>query len=592
MNRPRLAVGAVVLATCLMAIFLPAGYVTNLIYVGLASIVTMGLVLLIGVGGMTSFGQAAFVGTGAYASAYVTTRYGLPAPAGLLASVAATGIAASLLGLLTMRLKAWYLPLGTLACGLAIYYYFGTAEMLRGHTGFGNIPPLSVGPLSLIDERSSAIAVWIVSGLCTVLMINLLDSRTGRAMRTLRGRVVMGEAFGLNTAWLRFRLFVLSALLASVSGWLYVHIVRFVNPSPFSLTASMDYLFMAVVGGAGSIWGAFLGALILVTSRQWLVETLPQLIGTQASYEMVVFGLTLILLLQRTRNGLVPFVQRCFPKTRTAEVPDTAAPPLARLDTGPAPVLSVRGVSKSFGGLKAVSDLDFEVRTGEVVGLIGPNGAGKSTLFNVVTGVLPADGGEILFAGRRLERLPSRAMVRLGLARTFQHVQLRSDLSCGDNVAIGAHIRTRSGMLRSMLRLDRAEENSVSAEAQRQLARVGLSEEYHVPAGELSLGQQRLVEIARALAADPRILMLDEPAAGLRHQEKQALAALLNSLRGEGRGILIVEHDMEFLMSIADRVVVMVSGAKLTEGAPAGVQRDPRVIEAYLGAEPEAQLVS
>jgi branched-chain amino acid transport system permease protein len=581
-----------VLVACAMAALLPATYVTNIIYIGLASIVALGLVILIGIGGVTSFGQAAFVGTGAYASAYATTQFAVSPILGLLASLAVTGIAAAVLGLLTMRLKAWYLPLGTLACGLALYYYFGTAQMLGGHTGFGGIPPLSVAGYSLIGERESAVVVWLMAGLCAVVLINLLDSRTGRAMRSLRGRVVMGEAFGIDTTWLRFRLFVLSALFAGISGWLYVHIVRFVNPSPFSLTASMDYLFMAVIGGAGSIWGAFLGALILVTSRQWLVETLPGLIGTQASYEMIVFGLALILLLQRTRNGLVPFIQRLFPGNRRATPPRTDGAPLARLpDTG-SNILNVRGLSKTFGGLKAVSEVSFDVRPGEIVALIGPNGAGKSTMFNLITGVLQADAGEVTFCGRRLDMLPSHKMVRLGLARTFQHVQLRSDLSSGGNVAIGGHVRTASGMLKSMLRLDRAEEASLATEAQHQLQRVGLPEAYHVPAGDLALGQQRLVEIARALAADPKILMLDEPAAGLRHQEKQGLAKLLSELRGHGMGILIVEHDMNFLMSLADRVVVMVSGAKLTEDVPARVQKDPRVIEAYLGVDAEARHVA
>ena len=561
----------------------PPFWVTLANYIGIAAIVVIGLVVLTGVGGMTSFGQASFVGFGAYTTAILTVHAGMSPWLTLPAALVVSAVAALAIGAITLRLSGHYLAVGTIAWSVSLYYTFANLDLFGRNDGISAIPPLSFGAVRLVDGRLYFTVIWIGVVLAALATGNLLDSRAGRAIRTLHGGALAAASFGVNTPRARMLAFVYAAVLAAFAGWLYAHMQRSVNPTPFGLNAGIDYLLMAVVGGAAHIPGALLGAGLFTVVNDVLQDLLPKLIGTQGNFETIVFGAILVLALQASPQGIWPHIARARPRSHRAP-PDAARLPPRAMPPRGAPVLAVHGLSRSFGGLDAVNDLDFSLAAGEIVGLIGPNGAGKSTTFNLLTGVDRPSAGAVEFLGRSLMGLSARAIARLGIARTFQHVKLVASMSVIENVVIGAHLRGRAGPVRGVLRLDRAEEARLYAEAARQLARVGLAPHADRLATSLPLGQQRVVEIARALCLDPVLFLLDEPAAGLRHSEKAELAALLRRLQGEGMTILLVEHDMEFVMNVTDRLVVMDFGTKLAEGTPDRVRCDPAVIEAYLGS--------
>ena len=570
----------------LPALPVPDFWISQSCYIGMYAMVVLGLVLLTGVSGLTSFGQAAFVGVGAYTAAFMTVTLAGYAWLALLAGIGITVVAALALGAITLRMSGHYLPLATIAWGLALNYTMANMDWLGKYDGIVGIPTLHIGSIDLGTGRGLHVLIWAFALAAALSVTHLLDSRPGRAIRSIKGGSTMPEAMGVSTFRYKLVAFVIAGVFASISGWLFAFFQRTVNPTPFSLGKGIEYLFMAVLGGVSHVWGAFLGAAVVKLTEDQLQVLLPKIIGTSGNFETIVFGIVLVVVLKYAPDGLWSFAGRWLPVKQRQRDWDNAAPLAARPKpaSGEA-LLQVDKVRKEFGGLVAVNDVSFDIRAGDIVALIGPNGAGKSTTFNLVTGVLALTSGAVTFRGGSIGGMASRNIAALGISRTFQHVKMNADMTVLENVALGGHLRGRAGTARAMLRMDREEERRLFAEAERQLARIGMADRMNEVAGNLAMGPQRLMEIARALCTDPALLLLDEPAAGLRHKEKQALAQVLRQLKSEGMSLLLVEHDMDFVMGLADRIVVMEFGTKLMEGTPAQVQASPEVRAAYLGTE-------
>ncbi|MET0868524.1 MAG: branched-chain amino acid ABC transporter ATP-binding protein/permease [Pseudorhodoplanes sp.] len=559
----------------------PSYWLTLLIYIGIASLVCVGLCIMTGYAGITSFGQAAFVGVGAYTTALLTTAAQLSPWLSLPVSIAVTVICAFAIGWITVRLSGHYLVLGTFAWSIGLYYVFANVSVLGGYNGITGLPQLFYP--SGADERVPFnILIWLFVALSLLVSINILDSRPGRAIRAVRSKA-MAESFGIDTSYYKLIVFVLAAGAAGLAGWLHAHFLRFVNPNPFHLNASVEYLFMAIIGGVGNLIGAIAGSLIVVVSKSWLQGALPSLIKVSGNYEIVAFGIVVLLLLHFSPKGvmaLLPRTIRLYSRLRKRsawKLPQSTKP------AHQTEVLRLENVTKNFGGLRAVDNVSFSIGAAEIVALVGPNGAGKSTLFDLMSGLAPLTSGSVRLLNERIEGLPARTIAGRGLSRTFQHTHLRADMTVLENVALGGHLRSRAGSLRAAFRLDRAEEAALLTEAAGHIEQLGLGASMDAPAGTLALGQQRIVEVARSLMADPILVLLDEPAAGLRYREKQELTSAIREMRQRGISVLLVEHDLEFVGQIADRVIVLDFGTRIAEGTPDAIIKDPRVIEAYLG---------
>jgi branched-chain amino acid transport system permease protein len=461
--------------------------------------------------------------------------------------------------------------------------------------------------------------VWAFALGVIFLSRNIVDSRVGRALRAIHGSESAAAALGVHTARYKVSVFALSAVFASLAGSLYAHYLLFVNPPPFSFKFSIELLVMVMIGGLAHIWGALFGAALITILGESLRATIPLLMGhASGEYEIIAFGLILMATMIALPEGLWPWLTATADRLnrgRKAENPGHvpgsvgangfAAPTAsaregtqaglsisslqgqARHGEPPDPILEVERLSKAFAGLQALSHVSFAVHPREILAIIGPNGAGKTTLFNVIAGALPPSGGTVRFLGQPIQHLASNRIATNGLIRTFQNVRLFANMTVRENVMVGLHHRTRAGMAAAALRLpwEQTEERAIRSEAGRLLVMTGLGGLADIAAANLPFGQQRVVEVTRALAADPTILLLDEPGAGLSAGERERLRDLVRRIRASGVTVLLVEHDMDLVMDLADRIVVLNYGEKIAEGTPAEIQNNPEVVAAYLGGD-------
>jgi branched-chain amino acid transport system permease protein len=604
MRMKNLFTAAVLVAVVLLLPrFVTSNYWLNLINLAISfAIACLGLNIVLGYAGQLSLAQAAFWGVGAYTSAILTTQLGLPVWAGMFAAFFVAAFFGVLLGIPTLKLSGHYLAMATIGFGIILQLILVNAVWLtNGSDGIPKIPAPWIGPLEMKDPGTIFYVAVVSLVLLTWGAVHIKDSRVGRAFMAIRENEMAAGTAGVDTTYYKIMAFALSAGYAGFGGWLFAHSgSHYISPDTFSFDQSVIMLVMAVLGGNGSAIGSIVGAILLTL--------LPEVLRFLKDSYMMVYAAGIVLIMIFMPSGIAGLVKNLPVSVRlrewwrsgstaarqvaaAASAPKGAdgAPPAAFCDCPGSDevLLAVKGLAKHFGALRAVDGVDMEVRRGMIHALIGPNGSGKTTILNMLSGLYVPTAGEILLEGKAIGGRKSYHITSQGVARTFQNIRLFGELSVLENVLIGQHGHARSGLFASVLRppAQKAEEAGMRKKALEMLAFVGLKGKEFAQANSLPYGQQRLLELARALASDPKLLLLDEPAAGLNAAETDALVELLCQICERGITILLVEHDMSLVMNVSDHITVLNFGRKIAEGSAEEVEHNQEVIDAYLGRE-------
>ncbi len=584
MRHLRYLVAAVAIAV--FPLVSPNPYFINLAQdAAIVAIGAIGLNILLGLSGQLSLGQAGFLALGAYGSGVLSTNYGWPLWATLPVSLSLSALAGGVIGLVALRTRTHYLAMVTLAFGYIVEILSQRwVGITGGSMGLIGVPQLNFGDFG----NGATYFFWAVAAaLLLVQMMNdyAMRSRFGRSLHAIKESESFALTVGIDAARWRSLVFVVSAVTAGLSGFFFAHQSGYVSSDAFGLDRSIALLIAVVIGGLGSAYGPLLGAIILVMLNQL----------TAGLYEIsfYIFGGILLVVMLFFPAGAVGAVSRLFRRRSTAR-PVAAAAPADPAQPAPAvaastpagePILELQDVTKSYSGVVAVSAVSLKVMPGTVHAVIGPNGAGKSTLINVISGLYQPDSGSIRFLGRDITRLKPHHRANLGLTRTFQNLQLIGTLTVAENVMLG--LQRRKGFVPGWLRwlISDTEERTDRADALRLLRFFNIERLADSLPGDLPYGHRKLCELARALAQRPTMLFLDEPIAGLNEGEALDIMAKIRGLKALGVTVLLVEHNMSFVMELSDTVTVLDYGKKIGEGPPAAVKRDPAVIAAYLGTE-------
>ena len=554
-------------------------------YAAIFAIAAIGLSLLMGNVNQISLGQSGFFGIGAYAVASLTTAWNLPPwlswPLAMLIGIGVATLVGLGLGFIALRFRGHYLAMATLAFGLICVGIFHETKFLGGAIGIEDIPYPRFGPLTISGYPAYWFA-WILALGAALLTLNLLRGRSGRAFEAIRNDELAAEVLGVPTRRYKIFAFAYAGALAGLGGAIYAAFLGIVVPDAVSVQLSISLLLMVVLGGSGGVSGALIGAALI----GFLDISGHQFENTRE----VVYGLLVITVviaapggafgLIRSRFKTAKLAPRPVPVTTVAAKPRTIAAPPA--DGAP---LVVSHVTKRFGGLIAVNDVSFSLTRGTLTSLIGPNGAGKTTLFNAISGIGRLSEGRVEIAGIDVTGWQPHRVAALGVGRTFQNARLFGEMTVLENVVAGAFRTERTSFGADLFALpsSRRSEREATERARATLARLGLEPIASTLARDLAFGDRRRVELARATASDPWLLLVDEPAAGLNASERAALTADLLKLRDEGMTLLLIEHDMRLVMSISERVMVLKFGTMIADGKADAVRNDPGVVAAYLG---------
>jgi ABC-type branched-subunit amino acid transport system ATPase component/ABC-type branched-subunit amino acid transport system permease subunit len=547
-------------------------------------IVAVGLNILAGYAGQFSLGHAALMAMGAYTTAILSkalASYPFFAATGLhiwLGVLAGTIVAAAfgaLLAFPALRVRGPYLAMVTIAFGWVIFKILQEwVTVTGGDLGLASIPKAQLGSF-FFDTHAFYYIVLALFVLALALQYRLVTSELGLRIRAMKHNEIAVSSLGIDVYRLKVLVFVISAAFAGFGGTLFAHQQNYISPDNFQFFSSVFFLLAVLFGGAGTFFGPVIGAAVLTL--------LPELLHDFDKYRLIVYGCFILVTLYFLPNGVMGLFAR---RGRTLErATEAAAAMESELPRTGGVDLELRGVAKSFGGLRALSDVTLRVQRGSIHALIGPNGAGKTTLINLIAGFYRPDAGDILIDGRLAPIVSMHHAARQGIVRTFQTIKLFGDMTVLEHVLVACACHRESGTISSILatRYARLEHAKNVATARALIRFVGLSSYESTPANALAYGHRRLLEIARALAARPRLILLDEPAAGLVAEEIRALAALIRQFGESGMTVLLIEHHIELVTSVADRVTVLDHGVVIADGAPNAIQRDQRVIAAYLG---------
>ena len=580
-------------------------YLTNiLVTICITIIMTASLNVTTGLLGQLALGHAGFMAIGAYTSALFTKSaslsFGLSLPISLLLGGIVAALFGMLIGIPALRLRGDYLAIITLGFGEIIRVVIENLRITGGAAGLSRIPRMARA-FSENRDVSSVIQftlVFWVTALIIASIFTLGRSRHGRAIISIRENEIAAEATGVPTTRYKLLAFTIAAFFAGIAGGLFAHQTSILNAKMFGFNKSIEYLVMVVLGGMGSITGSIVASIVLVS--------LPEMLRSLADYRLVIYSLLLILMMLFRPSGLMGtrefsmlaawenaenLFRRVFKKREQA----TRMPFQPRYDVWESkPVMETNRLGIAFGGLKAAENIELHLMDNEIVGLIGPNGAGKTTVFNLLTGVYAPTEGQVILLGKTINGKQTHEITHAGVARTFQNIRLFRSMTAIDNVKVAFHSRMHYSPLSGILRNDKclSEERGIDIRA-RELLRVFQMENLSdVPAGSLPYGQQRKLEICRALACNPKVLLLDEPAAGMNPIETQELMQTIKTIRSKfSVAILLIEHDMRLVMGICERIYVLNYGQIIAEGTPEQIRYNQEVISAYLGV-PEDEKAS